>query len=119
VSEAESGGGAGIIMMGNKDEAAGKAAPGLGMGGGSDTRTEGGRMADLEAALRRETIEASADNAGDNVQTEARRKTEHGQATVTYAHSAAGTFDRSRAVAPPPVPERRRAAVQTYFIRKQ
>jgi hypothetical protein len=119
VSEAESGGGAGIIMMGNKDEAAGKAAPGLGMGGGSDKRTEGGRMADLEAALRRETIEASADNAGDNVQTEARRKTEHGQATVTYAHSAAGTFDRSRAVAPPPVPERRRAAVQTYFIRKQ
>lgn len=119
ISEAEAGGGAGIIMMGSKDEAAGKAAPGLGLGGGSDKRTEGGRMADLEAALRRETIEASTDNTGDNVQTEARRKTEHGQATVTFAHSAAGTFDRGRAVAPPPVPESRRAAVQTYFIRPQ
>jgi hypothetical protein len=119
VSEAEAGSGAGIIMMGNKDEASGKAAAGLGLGGGSDMRTENGRMADLEAALRRETIEASADNGGDNVQTEARRKTEHGQATVTYAHTAAGTFDRGRAVAPPPVPESRRAAVQTYFIRKQ
>jgi hypothetical protein len=76
-------------------------------------------MAELEAALRRETVEASMDNSGDNVQTEARRKTEHGQATVTYAQSAAGAVDRGRAVAPPPVPESRRAAVQTYFIRKQ
>jgi hypothetical protein len=119
VSEAEAGGGAGIIMMGNKDEAAGEAAAGLGLGGGSDTRAFGGRMADLEAALRLETVEASTDNGGDNVQIEARRKTEHGQATVTYAHSAAGPADRSRAVAPPQVPESRRAAVQTYFIRKQ
>ena len=119
VSEAEAGGGAGIIMMGDSDDAAGMASPGTGLGGGSDTRTENGRMAELEAALRRETVEASMDSAGDNVQTEARRKTEHGQATVTYAQSAAGAVDRGRAVAPPPVPESRRAAVQTYFIRKQ
>jgi hypothetical protein len=119
ISEAEAGGGAGIIMMGAKDDAAGRSSPGIGLGGGSDKRTDAGRMADLEAALRRETIEASSDNGGQNVQTEARRKTEHGQATVTYAHSAAGTFDRGRAVAPPPVPESRRAAVQTYFIRPQ
>ena len=119
ISEAETGGGAGVIMMGAKDEASGKSSPGIGMGGGSAARTDGGRMADLEAALRRETIEANTDNGGQNVQTEARRKTEHGQATVTYAHSAAGTFDRGRAVAPPPVPESRRAAVQTYFIRPQ
>lgn len=119
ISEAEAGGGAGIIMMGSKDEASGKSSPGIGMGGGSAERTDGGSMADLEAALRRETIEASTDNGGQNVQTEARRKTEHGQATVTYANSAAGTFDRGRAVAPPPVPESRRAAVQTYFIRPQ
>lgn len=119
VREADAGGGAGIIMMGSKDDASGKAAPGLGLGGGSDKRTDGGTMADLEAVLRREIIEASTDNPGENVQTEARRKTEHGEATVTYAHSAAGTFDRSRAVAPPAVPEGRRAAVQSYFIRKQ
>jgi hypothetical protein len=119
ISEAEAGGGAGIIMMGAKDEASGKSSPGIGMGGGSAQRTDAGRMADLEAALRRETIEASTDNGGQNVQTDARRKTEHGRATVTYARSAAGTFDRGRAAAPPPVPESRRAAVQTYFIRPQ
>jgi hypothetical protein len=119
VSEAESGGGAGIIMMGSEEDAPAKAAPGLGLGGGSDTRTNGGRMAELEARLRRETVEASIDNPGDNVQTEARRKTERGQAGVTYSHSGAATFDRGRAVAPPPVPESRRTAVQTYFIRPQ
>ncbi len=119
VSEVESGGGAGIVMMGSQEDAAGKSAPGLGLGGGSDTRTTGGRMADLEAALRRETVEASTDNAGDNVQTEARRKTEHGRATVGYAGNSPGAFDRGRAAAPPPVPENRRAAVQTYFIRRQ
>ncbi len=119
VSDAEAGGGAGVIMMGDDDKAAGKAAPGVGLGGGSDTRTDGGRLADLEAALKRETVEASRDADGQNVETEARRKTEHGQATVTYAGSAAGAFDRGRAVAPPAVPESRRTAVQTYFIRKQ
>jgi hypothetical protein len=119
VAEAEAGGGAGIIMMGSEEDAPAKAAPGLGLGGGSDARTNAGRMAELEAALRRETVEASMDNPGDNVQTEARRKTERGQAGVTYSHSSAATFDRGRAVAPPPVPESRRTAVQTYFIRQQ
>jgi len=119
VSEAESGGGAGIIMMGSEEDAPAKAAPGLGLGGGSDARTNGGQMAELEARLRRETVEASMDNAGDNVQTEARRKTERGQAGVTYSHSGAAAFERGRAVAPPPVPESRRTAVQTYFIRPQ
>lgn len=119
VSEAEDGAGAGIIMMGSEEDAAGQSAPGLGLGGGSDARGRGGRMAELEAALRRETVEASMDNTGDNVQTDARRKTERGQARVTYSHNAAGTFDRARAIAPPAVPERRRAAVQTYFIRPQ
>jgi hypothetical protein len=119
ITEAEAGGGAGIVMMGDQDDAAGRAAPGLGLGGGSDNRTNGGHMPDLDAALRHEIVEASADNTGENVQTEARRKTERGQATVGYAHGAAGTFDQGRAAAPPPVPEKRRAAVQTYFIRKQ
>ena len=118
VSEAETGGGAGVIMMGSEDDASGKVAPGLGLGGGSNARTDSGRMADLDAALRRETVEASADAPGQSVETDVRRKTEHGEATVTYARSAAATFDRGRAVAPPAVPESRRTAVQTYFIRK-
>lgn len=118
VSEAEAGGGAGIVMMGSKDDAAGKSSPGLGLGGGSDPRTNGGHMAELQAALRQETVEANTDNPGDNIQTEARRKTEHGRATVSYAGTAVAGFDRGRASAPPPVPESRRAAVQTYFMRR-
>ena len=120
VAEAEAGGGAGIIMMGAEEDAPAKAAPGLGLGGGSDARTNGGRMAELEAALRRETVEASTDNAGDNVQTDSspQDRARH-RPTVTYSHSAPAAFDRGRAAAPPPVPESRRAAVQTYFIRKQ
>lgn len=118
VSEAEAGGGAGVIMMGSEDDASGKVAPGLGLGGGSGARTDSGRMADLDAALRRETVEASTDAPGQSVETEVRRKTEHGEATVTYARSAPAAFDRGRAVAPPAVPESRRTAVHTYFIRR-
>ena len=117
ISEAEAGGGAGLVMMGTQDPAQGKAAPGMGIGGASDTGTNAGRMADLQAALRRETVEASTDAAGDNVQTDARRKTEHGRAAVGYAGTSAGAFARGHAVAPPPVPENRRTAVQTYFVR--
>lgn len=118
LSDAESGG-AGIIMMSSRDDSGGKSAQGSGLGGGSDQTPSAGRMADLEAALRQETIEASADSAGDNVQAEARRKTEEGRATLAYAGTRAAAFDRGAAAAPPPVPEGRRAAVRSYFLRKQ
>ena len=48
-----------------------------------------------------------------------RRKTEEGQATAAFTNSAAGKSDRSRASAPPDVPESRRIDVQRYFTRKQ
>lgn len=118
ISEAEAGGGAGIVMMGSKDDAAGKSSPGLGLGGGSDPGSGGGHLAELQAALRQETVEANADAAGDNIQTEARRKTGQGRASVTYAGTEVVGFDRGRAAAPPAVPESRRAVVQTYFMRK-
>jgi hypothetical protein len=63
-------------------------------------------------------VEASQDSPGENVDTEIRRKTEHGNATVTFTGSASGNFDRTRAAAAPPVPEARRSGVQTYFVRK-
>jgi hypothetical protein len=53
------------------------------------------------------------------MQTEARRKTERGEATAAFTGGAAATFDGARASAPPPVPETRRAGIQTYFTRKQ
>lgn len=115
VKEADAGGGMGVIMM-SDDNVSKNARPGSGVGGGSSMGA--GTKSELEAALRRETIEASADNPGENVMTEMRRKTEHGQAKVAYTHSASRTFDRSRAAAPPAVPEARRSGVQTYFIRK-
>jgi hypothetical protein len=118
VKDAGAGAGAGMIMMSNEEAAMG-GEPGLGVGGGSAANNGGGRMAAIAQALRHETVEASTDNAGDNVLTDIRRKTEHGDATVNFTHSASGTFDRSRGAAPPAVPEARRQGVSTYFVRKQ
>ena len=38
--------------------------------------------------------------------------------TYVLTRGGAAEFDRSRAAAPPPVPEARRSDVQSYFIRK-
>ena len=92
---------------------------GLGLGGGSADRNGGGRMPDIAAALRKETIEAYKEDTGDKNDQDLRRKTEQGSATVKYSASSPAAFDKGRATAPPAVPENRRAAVQTYFIRKQ
>ena len=59
------------------------------------------------------------DAAGETIQTEVRRTTDRGAAGAAYTHSAAAAFEHGQAVAPPAVPEGRRAAVQSYFIRKQ
>ena len=117
VKDADAGEGAGVMMVSSADARPGNT-PGAGVGGGSSGENGTGTMPDIERALRSETVEASTDNSGQNVLTEVRRKTEYGQATTTFTQGAAGAFDRSRAAAPPPVPEGRRSAVQTYFIRK-
>jgi hypothetical protein len=118
VKDPSAAGGVGVIMMANQD-AAKSSEPGLGLGGGSSPNEGGGHMADIGAALRRETIEAKEDAAGDNVDTDVRRQTDHGDATVAYANTAARGFERGRATAPPAVPEKRRAAMQSYFTRKR
>jgi hypothetical protein len=118
VKDASAGGGAGVVMMSSQDASSGKD-PGLGLGGGSSQNGGRGHMADLGAALRKETIEAKADNPGENVETELRRNTERGDATVAYTKVAPRAFERGRSSAPPAVPEGRRAAVHSYFIRKQ
>lgn len=118
VKDASAGGGAGVVMMSNQDASGGKES-GLGLGGGSEPNRGGGRMADLGAALRKETIEATTDNPGENVDTSHRRKTERGDATVAYSKTATRAFERGRSSAPPAVPEGRRAGVHSYFIRKQ
>jgi hypothetical protein len=118
VKDAGAGGGVGVLMM-SSEEAAMGGEPGAGAGGGSAPDTGRGQMAAIAQALRKETVEAATDNAGDNVLTETRRKTQHGQAAATFTRSAARTFDSGRVATPPAVPESRRQEVRTYFIRKQ
>jgi hypothetical protein len=115
--DAQPGGGAGVMMMA-PDTGQGSGPPGAGVGGSGSEETAASSAAAIEVALTQEIVEASQDAPGGNVESEIRRKTEHANATVTFTNSASGTFDRSRAAAPPPVPEARRADVQTYFIRK-
>jgi hypothetical protein len=117
--QADAGAPAGMMMMSSPDAEAAAGPPGAGVGGSGSPEAGASAMAALEAALKQETIEASQDDSGDNVETEIRRKTEQGDASVAFTRGASGTFDRSRAAAPPPVPEARRSGVQTYFIRKQ
>jgi hypothetical protein len=115
--EPDAGSGTSVVMMSSQDAQQPGGPPGGGVGG-SGSQDAAASGAALEAALKQETVEASQDSAGDNVESEVRRRTEHGSATVAFTGTAAGTFDRSRAAAPPPVPEGRRTGVRTYFVRK-
>jgi hypothetical protein len=111
--------GAGIVMLAqqNGDQGTGvQSGPG---GGTGERKTGDGKLLAIEQALRRETVEANKDIAGDNVSVETRRKTEHGQASTAFTHATPVQSDKGGAAAPPPVPEDRRSQVQSYFIRKQ
>lgn len=91
-----------------------------GAGGNAGARSGAAADALRAEALRRELIEAHADAPGTNVLKEdIRRKTEQGKSQLGFTRVAApATFDRSRTLAPPPVPEARRPLVQGYFIRR-
>jgi hypothetical protein len=118
VKEAAGGSSVGVVMMTNQD-ASNARDGGLGLDGGTSDAKNNGRLADLNAALRKETVEAAKDLQGDNVQTDKRRDTEHADATAAYTHAAAQAAERGTSTAPPPIPESRRAAVKSYFIRKK
>jgi hypothetical protein len=109
----------GMVSISKQETSDPNAPPGMGAGGTSSTPGTGGTMPDISRALRHEVIEANEDDLSSNVQTEARRKTERGQAGAAFTGSAAAAFDGARASAPPQVPEARRAGIQTYFNRKQ
>src|SRR5262249_21241981 len=91
-----------------------------GRGGGNNPAGKGkGDLLKAET-LKRELVEASQDSAGQNVQKEdLRKKTEQGKSTLSFTHVTATAVDRSKATPPPPVPDARKALVQSYFIRKQ
>jgi hypothetical protein len=118
MKEAAASGGVGIVMMAQENGSPSKEA-GLGLGGGAGDKGGEGSLADLGAALRKETVEAKTDNPGENVFTGVKRKTEHGDATVAYTHVQPGAAERGHSTAPPTVPDSRKAAVRSYFTRKQ
>jgi hypothetical protein len=117
VRDADAGGAAAVLMVADPNGSGSD--PGTGLGGGSGAQAQQGRMADIAQALRRETVEASANSEGADSSSDLRRKSERGQASVSFTRSAPHTFDTSRASRPPTVPETRRAAIQSYFVRKQ
>ena len=110
----------GMVAISKQDSAQTDAPPGVGAGGSSSsTPNGGGVMPEIAAALRHEVVEAHEDDVSGDVHSDERRKTERGSAATAFTHGAAGQSDGSRAVAPPTVPESRRAGLQTYFTRKQ
>ncbi len=109
----------GMVSLSKQEASDPNAPPGVGAGGASSLPGTGGTMADVGKALRHEVIEANEDDISGDVQTDERRKTERGNATASFTRGAAGVFDGTHASAPPPVPETRRARIQTYFTRKQ
>jgi hypothetical protein len=117
VRDADTGGGAAVLMVANPN--ANGTDPGTGLGGGSAAQAQQGRMADIAQALRRETVEANANAEGADPLTDLRRKSERGRASVSFTRSAVPALDQGSSSRPPTIPEARRAAIQTYFARKQ
>jgi len=105
-------------MIGGGGPMGGDSKPGAGK---SDSTVKGAAEALLVAqALRKELVEANADALGDNKEKEdLRRKTEQGTSSLGFTRAATpGSYDPSRAAAPPPVPEARRSLLYQYFIRR-
>jgi hypothetical protein len=94
-----------------------------GEGGNSGNGSGEGEFTSIAQALRQELIEAAQDVRGDNVPPEdedIRRKTEQGTSSLGFTRVAPpATFDRSRAVGPPTVPDARRPLLFNYFIRQR
>lgn len=117
VKEASGSAAVGVVMMTNNG-GGGKEAS-FAVAGGQGIAAGRGQMPDLAAALRKETVESAQDTEGEKDVAGERRQTERGTATAAYAHTAAAPAGRGRSAAPPVVPESRRPALRSYFIRKQ
>lgn len=112
--------GAAKMMMGGAGAMGGDSRPGA---GGNNPAANGNALDPLSIAqaLRQELVEASADTKGTNVEMEdLRRKTEQGEANVGFTRvQPPSTLDRSRAQAPPIVPDSYRVLLFNYFMREK
>ncbi len=106
------------MMMGGGGMMGGDSRSGAGGNSGKETGAADALL--IAQALRKETVEASADTLGANVNKEdLRRKTEQGTSSLGFTRvQAPSAFERGRTDAPPPVPEARRDLLQKYFIRR-
>jgi hypothetical protein len=111
--------GLGMVTLSNQDASDPNAPPGAGAGGTSANPSVAAIAPKISEALRHEIIEAHDEDVNADVQSDTRRLTERGRAATTFTGTAAGAFDGAQTSAPRPVPEARRAGVQTYFTRKQ
>ena len=112
--------GASKMMMSGAGAMGGDSRPGSGGNSGGKGQNALDPLA-IAQALRQELVEASMDTQGKNVEQEdRRRKTEEGEATVGFTRAAPpSNVERSRAQAPPVVPDARRALLFNYFIREK
>src|SRR5207237_4219343 len=78
VRDTDARGGPAILMV--TDPNASGTDPGTGLAGGSGVDAQQGRMADIAPALRRETVEASANGEGSDTLTDLRRTSVRGPA---------------------------------------
>ena len=117
VKEAAADAGENKMMMGG-GAMGGDSRPGAGGNNGAETGAADALL--IAKALRKELVEAAQDNTGENVDKEdIRRKTEQGKSAMGFTRvSPQATVERSRADAPPAVPEARRDLLQRYFIRR-
>jgi hypothetical protein len=118
VREAASDADAAKMMMGGGGMMGGDSRSGAGGNQGKETGAADALL--IAQALRKETVEASADTLGANVSKEdLRRKTEKGSSSLGFTRvQLPPSFERGRADAPMPVPEARRELLQKYFIRR-
>ena len=105
------------MMMGG-GAMGGDSRPGAGGNNGAEAGAADALL--IAKALRKELVEAAQDTTGENVDKEdIRRKTEQGKSAMDFTRVAPqGSVERSRADAPPAVPEARRDLLQRYFIRR-
>ena len=113
--DAGAGSGIGVLMTSSDAPPMGDLMPGLGMGGSSSDRKGGGKMADLEQALRKGTLRASADTAGDDVIT-SRAAPETPPRNAHKLFSPAAAPPTGGAAAPPRAPPRGGAGVVRIFF---
>lgn len=113
-------GDASAMAISQDKPAKGEAGTGLGGKRGDVTRADV-RVAELNAAFKRETVDANVNASGDQpVSDDRRRDTESGESSLRYTRVAGrASFDRARADAPHTVPEARRLLLERYFVRTE